>query len=361
MVIEGILRESREHFLNQYRQLVGLLIHIPKGSLRQVRRGENRYWYLRRYTSRRGYEDIYLGPLGNTETEVLVKFIGQRKKRLEELKAVRHALGSLGAKKMEFKKEAYNDTLIALMDAFGKVGLWEQGLMLIGSWCFSVYIQAFDVEYYPLRTTDFDFGLRVPYTGDKSDIDGLLKGLGFTAQIDPGYDKIDYVLPGVGTVEVFIDSQNASKEQIDRIKRDLSLRPAALAHLHILVDNPVTIGVRGVHKAITIPSMPAFYVHRLITAAFGEYRDPVLNVHKVRKDYKQAALIAKKILIDRVLLDELDRVIQKLSPDLIEKSIRGAKAAEKFIKPPDLLEEDIAFILKLSYCAVRPASKIATP
>jgi hypothetical protein len=102
------------------------------------------------------------------------------------------------------------------------------------------------------------------------------------------------VLPGVGTVEVFVDRDSASKMHMQKIKQDLSLRPAVLSHLHILLDHPVTTKIHGVHKAVTIPSMPAFFIHRLITATFGEYRDPVLNVHKVRKDYKQAALIAKK-------------------------------------------------------------------
>jgi hypothetical protein len=348
MVIEGILQESRQLYIQQYHQLVGLLIHIPKGSLRKVRRGGKSYWYLRRYTAERGYEDVYIGSLENKETDALVKFVGQRKKRLEEIKAVRQALKSLGVKKMESKKQGYDQLLVSLIEAFGEAGLWEEGLMLIGSWCFSVYVQAFDVEYYPLRTMDFDFGLRIPYTGDKVDIDGLLKNLGFTDQIDPGHDKIDYVLPGVGTVEVFIDRESASKEQILKLKQELSLRPAALSHLHILVNNPVTTNVHGVHQAITIPSMPAFFIHRLITAAFGEYRDPVLNVHKVRKDYKQAALIAKKILFNNALRHELDQIIQKLSDDLCQKALQGAQAAEKFIRAPDLLEEDISYILKLS-------------
>lgn len=348
MVIEGILQESRNLYLNQHRQLIGLLIHIPKGSLRKVRRGRNDYWYLRRFTTERKYEDVYLGPSENRETNILVKFVDQRKNRLGELKAVRKALNSLGVKRMEFREEGYNDQFISLIEAFGEAGLWEEGMILIGSWCFSVYIQTFDVEYYPLRTMDFDFGLRVPYTGDKTDIDGLLQNLGFKAQIDPGHDKIDYVLPGVGTVEVFIDRESASKEEFHKLRQDLSLRPAVLSYLHLLIDNPVRAKVRGVHKAITIPSMPAFFVHRLITATFGEYRDPVLNVHKVRKDYKQAALIAKKIWFDKALRHQLDLIIRKISNDLRQKALQGARAAGTFTKAPDLLEEDIAFILKLS-------------
>lgn len=347
MVIDGILQESRNLYLNQHRQLVGLLIHIPKGSLRDIQRRGKHYWYLRRYTSERGYEDAYLGPSGTKASEAIVKFIRQRKKRIEELKAVRQALRSLGVKRMEFKEQGYNNTFIALIEAFGKAGLWDEGMMLIGSWCFSVYIQAFDVEYYPLRTMDFDFGLKIPYTGDKANMNDLLKSLGFTAQIDPGHDKIDYVLPGVGTVEVFVDRESASKEHILKIKEDLSLRPAALSHLHILLNHPVTTKIRGVHKAVVIPSMPAFFVHRLITAAFGEYRDPVLNIYKVRKDYKQAALIAKKIAMDKTLRHELDRIVRALPDDLRRKTRQGAVASKNFIKAPDLLEEDILRIMDI--------------
>lgn len=344
MVIEGILEESRNLYLTQYSQLVGLLIHIPKGTLRKVRRGDNHYWYLRRYTAERGYEDLYIGPAGFRAVAAFVEFVGQRKQRKEELKAVRRALNTLGVRRMEIKQEAYPEVLISLFEAFGETGLWEQGLMLIGSWCFSVYVQAFDVEYYPLRTLDFDFGLRIPYTGDKADIDRLLKRLGFTVQIDPGHDKIDYVLPGVGTVEVFIDREHASKQQLQSLRQDLSLRPAMLSHLHLLVDNPVTTNVHGVHKAITVPSLPAFFTHRLITAAFGEYRDPILNVQKVRKDYKQAGLIAKKILPDRDLLQDLHGLLQTLQEDLLQKALKGSEAADDFIQAPDLLEEDVMHI-----------------
>lgn len=106
MIIEGILQESRDLYLNQHRHLVGLLIHIPKGSLRDVQRSGNHYWYLRRYTAERGYADAYLGPLGTRATEAIVNFIGQRKSRIKEPKAVRQALKSLGSKEWNLKSKA---------------------------------------------------------------------------------------------------------------------------------------------------------------------------------------------------------------------------------------------------------------
>ena len=110
--------------------------------------------------------------------------LGERKQRLEELRAVKEALRQLGVKNMEFQEKGYHETFTDLMAVMGRAGLWDEGLMLIGSWCFNVYCQTFGVEYYPLRTMDFDFGLRVPYTGDKADINELLINLGFTPRID---------------------------------------------------------------------------------------------------------------------------------------------------------------------------------
>jgi hypothetical protein len=51
---------------------------------------------------------------------------------------------------------------------------------------------------------------------------------------------------------------------------------------------------------------------------------------------------------DTALRHELDQIVQKLSNDLRQKALQGGRAAEKFIRAPDLLEEDISYILKLS-------------
>ena len=348
MVIEGILEESRELYQGQYDEVIARLIHIPKGSLRSRKVGGAQYWYLRRHVAGRGYEDVYVGPAGDRAAAAFVSFVKERKKRLEERNAIKQSLKALGVAKVELQKKDYPAMFTDLANAFAGEGLWDEGLMLIGSWCFNVYVQAFGVAFYPLRTMDFDFGLRIPYTGDKADVDKLLRELGFTARVDPGHGKIDYVLPGVGMVEVFIDRDQADKEEIERFKRDLSLRPAPVSYLKILTDHPVTTKVHGVHKAITLPSMPAFFVHRLVTARFGENRDPAFHAGKIRRDYKQAALVAKKIETDNDLKKELETIIAELPDDLLEKMHHGAKAAAEFVKSPDLTEEDVAQIQRMA-------------
>jgi len=341
VVIEDILEESRDLYQDQYDEIIGRLLHIPKGSLRSRAVGGTTYRYLRRHVAGRGYEDVYVGQAGDRAVEAFVSFVKERKKRLQERDAVKQSLKALGVTKVELQEKDYPAMFTALANAFAREGLWEEGLMLIGSWCFNVYVQAFGVQFYPLRTMDFDFGLRIPYTGDKADVDKLLRELGFTARVDPGHGKIDYVLPGVGMVEVFIDRDKATKKEIDKVRSDLSMWPAAVSHLKILTDHPVTAKVHGVHKAITLPSMPAFFVHRLVTARFGEYRDPVFRAGKIRRDYKQAALVSQKIEADKGLKKELEAIIAELPDDLLVKMHQGAEAAAEYVRSPDLTEEDV--------------------
>ena len=70
--------------------------------------------------------------------------------------------------------------------------------------------------------------------------------------------------------------------------------------------------------------------------------------NKVRKDYKQAALIAKKIALDKTLYQELIQIIRALPDNLRQKMRQGAKTTGRFIKAPDLLEEDITIIEKIA-------------
>lgn len=348
MVIDGILEESRRFYQLQYDAITARLLHIPKGSLRRVERSGVRYWYLRRHQPGTGYKDVYLGPDGDPAVVAYTAFVREKKPRLEERRAVTESLNALGVTRLEFQEKGYHRIFLDLAEAFGRADLWDEGLMLIGSWCFSVYVQAFGVPYYPLRTMDFDFGLRVPYRGDRRNVDRLLQDLGFTPRIDAAYDKVDYVLPGVGMVEVFIDREMATLEQRDALKSALSVRPAAISNLRILIDNPVTVKIHGVHKAITLPSLPAFFIHRLVTAKYGEYRDPVLHPAKIRKDYKQAALVAVRIGGDKAMKKDLARIAGSLPEDMKEKPIQSAMAAADFVKAPDLTPEDVVHIRRMA-------------
>ena len=69
---------------------------------------------------------------------------------------------------------------VKILKVFEKYSLWDNGVELIGSWCFIFYQEHFGAKFYPLRTQDIDFLIPVPYKG-KEDIDLVheLEKLGF--------------------------------------------------------------------------------------------------------------------------------------------------------------------------------------
>lgn len=88
--------------------------------------------------------------LGKEEPIEFEKAI-ERSKRLEnELKQVREALKLLRQKVTPDSLEPIKEILQILSDQ----GLWEQGVELIGSWCFKIYQEYLGVESFPLRTED---------------------------------------------------------------------------------------------------------------------------------------------------------------------------------------------------------------
>jgi hypothetical protein len=125
-----------------------------------------------------------------------------------------------------------------------------------------------------------------------------------------------------------------------------------VAHLQTLLDHPVTAQVHGVHKAVILPSMPAFFVHRLITARFGEYRDAVLYPEKIRKDLKQAALVAARIESDEDLVAQLKDIANGLPQDLREKMRRSGAEAVTYVQTPDFTIEDAAGIRSMMQMAL---------
>ena len=44
-----------------------------------------------------------------------------------------------------------------ILAVFGKHGLFDEGVALIGSWCFQLYQKHYRVEKFPLQTQDIDF------------------------------------------------------------------------------------------------------------------------------------------------------------------------------------------------------------
>ena len=52
-----------------------------------------------------------------------------------------------------------------ILKVFADNGLFDEGVELIGSWCFKLYQKHLGVEKFPLTTPDIDFLIPTPFYG----------------------------------------------------------------------------------------------------------------------------------------------------------------------------------------------------
>lgn len=294
MVIKEILQENAQYYLQNKRELVGALLLTPPGSLCRRFPQRGGYWYLRQYAGGNARRELYLGPDGSPLVEVLRHKCGRRSRLLGDLAEARGALAILGHKEEADMKENLNPVLAELIAALDEQGLWDLGLELVGSWCFKVYQNYCGVEFYPFRTLDVDLAVRLPYRGEKRDVGGLLKSLGFEEKFNVADGSISYS-NGEITVE-FLRARQGSGARRDKPQiPELGLAPVAVPYLDLILHNPLTLAIKGVGK-VSVPHPAAFFFHKLLVAPVR--REP----GKREKDYRQVAAVAKALAMDEAML-----------------------------------------------------------
>lgn len=319
LVMDNILNESIGYYQKKKLELVGKLLLNDRGYLTKRHIGNREYLYLRKKFFGKSIE-IYLGPINSPKVQQVEKNIQENKEALNEIRQVKYALKRLKVKNMDY--EDFNEQIKELFKLMNKEGLWDEGLELIGSWCFKVYQNYLGVEFYPERTLDVDFAISVPYKGKPVKIGEKLGILGFKEKIDYQSESIVYESSGV-KVEFLIDRKVSSDKQKNPYIKDLDIAPQALPYLKILLDNPITIKIRDLGK-ITVPSMEAFLTHKLIVA------DERRAKNKKTKDYNQAQAVARTIMQDPERQERLEVIFQGLHKKRQKKLIKSAKEANKF-------------------------------
>ncbi len=315
MVLQDILRENAEYYLQRKKELVGALLLIPAGSLcrRKIRGGQ--YWYLRQYAGGNRRRDIYLGRSNDSLAEAVREAQKRRPKLLQDLVKAKRALRMLGFKEVQVNRENLDPVLKELITAFDLEGLWEVGLELVGSWCFKVYQNYLGVEFYPFRTQDIDLAVKLPYRGEKKDIAGILQSLGYQPRFNAADGTISYVGEGI-TVEFIRNRQGSGNRSQHPQVPELGLAPVPVPYLNLLLDNPYTLKL---HKAgkVVVPHPAAFFLHKLLIAPAR--KDPA----KREKDLRQAAAVAKTVALDEAMLEKA-RDIADGMPKAWKKKLRKA-------------------------------------
>jgi len=339
MVIDDILKESREYYLGRKRSLVGFLLGVPRGSLRRKTISGGSYCYLHSRDRARTV-DIYIGKEEDRAVELLKKKLAMRRRFLDEVKLARNALKSVGVSKNVIDQEDFGPPLKRIFEEFDRLGLWEAGLELVGSWCFKVFQYHLGVEFYPFRTLDIDIAIPASYQGPEADLGEVLKSIGFEQDFRPNGAMIYH---GFGMMIELLSPDKGKGVEGGRIHIEkLKVSSLALRYLDLLLNNRMTFSIHGVGK-VTVPSMPAFMIHKLLVAPLRS----IAQQDKVEKDYRQVQAVAKRVVRDEALVAESRRILEDLHKKWARKIVESAHAMAEYL-PPDENPDVVKLVLGLS-------------
>lgn len=175
-VIDSILRENTEYYQRMKTILVSRLLVSERGSVKRKRVAGKTYYYLRKSLGRQSIE-TYIGTEVSPHPAEIQKKLRKKKNDQDVLRQARDALKKLRAKNMH--AEGFTKRIKDIFQLMDNQGLWDEGLQLIGSWCFKIYQNYFGVAFYPERTVDIDFAIRLPYRGSPVKIGEKLINIGF--------------------------------------------------------------------------------------------------------------------------------------------------------------------------------------
>jgi len=210
-----------------------------------------------------------------------------------------------------------------ILKVFADNNLFEEGVELIGSWCFKLYQEHLGVEKFPLSTPDVDFLIPSPFHGKRHS--GFLKQLeklGF--KTDFNSDGSLYLWNAELKIEFLTAEKGAGSDRAVKIK-NLGINAVPLRHVGFLLDKPWIITDRRIK--IKVPAPVRFCLHKLIIASRRK------KVEKRLKDLQQA--IYTSAIVDK---KEMRKIFQSL-PGKWQKTIfRALEGAETELP---LLKADI--------------------
>lgn len=183
-----------------------------------------------------------------------------------------------------------------IFEVFERHKLWDEGVELIGSWCFHLYQRHLGVKAYPLRTQDIDFLLPYPYRGRvQVDLIKEFEALGFRHDFRP--DGSIYLWNAELRIEFMIPERGRGMEKAPTIKL-LGVRAMPLRFVDLLLQQPISVVEGGVK--VLLPNPAAFCLHKLLIANRRKRPD------SRTKDYEQAlhvAPILQPAMLRRVYLE----------------------------------------------------------
>ena len=200
-----------------------------------------------------------------------------------------------------------------ILKVFSDNNLFEEGIELIGSWCFRLYQRHLGVKKFPLRTPDIDFLIPNPFHGkDHHGFIKQLEELGFN--YDFNCDGSIYLWNADLRIEFITPEKGKGADNSIRIKK-LGFNAISLRFVALLLDNPITIIEGGVK--ILLPNPANFCLHKLIIASRRR------KIDKSLKDLQQA--IYTSAIVDTKDMQKLFMKLPKKWKQVILKMLETSK------------------------------------
>jgi len=210
-----------------------------------------------------------------------------------------------------------------ILKVFADNNLFNEGVELIGSWCFQLYQKHLGAINFPLRTQDIDFLIPNPFQGkEHTDFIKQLEELGFSPDFKP--DGSLYLWNADFKIEFITPEKGRSVDRAIKI-RELGFSAIPLRFVTLLLEDPIMIVESGIN--IRIPNPSRFCLHKLIISSRRK------KIDKKLKDIQQA--ICTSVIVDN---EEINRVFASL-PKKWKQSIVNTLAKAKETLP--LLIEEI--------------------
>lgn len=166
----------------------------------------------------------------------------------------------------------------SILKVFADNNLFDEGVELIGSWCFQLYQKHLGAKSFPLRTQDVDFLIPNPYHGrDHTDFIQQLENLGFNH--DFKRDGSLYLWNAELKIEFITPEKGRGVDTSIRVKK-LGINAIPLRFVGFLLDKPIIIVDNGIK--IRVPNPANFCLHKLIIASRRR------KIEKSLKDLQQA-------------------------------------------------------------------------
>lgn len=160
-----------------------------------------------------------------------------------------------------------------ILKVFSDNGLFEEGVELIGSWCFQLYQKHLGAPRFPLLTQDIDFLIPNPFRGQEhKDFLDQLSALGFSHSFRK--DGSLYLWTADFKIEFITPNKGRGVDSAIFVKQ-LGLRAIPLRFVNFLLEDPITIK-EGEIK-VRVPKPVNFCLHKLIISSRRRKKEKLLK------------------------------------------------------------------------------------